>query len=168
MIAGVNLRTDGVSKMAVLGDEEIEILDIDSNMDIVEALNEDVSVIAVNAPLTADEGLSEGEEELIDEGYRFSPSTHNTDLKRRAMHLKQLFVEEGVESELIRFDPMITARELAIDGDQAVESYGVDSSDISGSDEFDAVIGAITARFYEKNQVKDLGIQVPEPLRQNT
>lgn len=163
MIAGLNLKTDGECKLAVLGDE-LEIIDVETNMDIVGALSEKAAIVAVNAPLETGEGLSEKEEELIDEGHIFSPSTQNKKLKRRALHLKQLFIENGVEAELIRFDPMITSKELAIDSDKALESYGISSTDISGADEFDAVLGAVTARFYEENQCDDLGVQIPKPL----
>lgn len=169
MIAGLNLKTDGDCQLAVFGDE-LEIFNLEKNMDIVEALPSEVSVMAVNAPLESGEGLSEKEEELVEEGHIFSPSTQNTDLERRAMHLKQLIFEQGVEVELVRFDPMITSKELAIDGDKALEGYGVPSGDISTADEFDAVLGAVTARFYEQDQCEDLGIQVPNPLneKQNT
>lgn len=167
MIAGLNLDTENESILAILG-ENLEILSLESNEEIVEALNEGVKVLAVNAPIEPVEGMTDKEEELVDEGYQFSPSTHNKDLNRRAVHLKQLLLEKGVEIELIRFDSMITSKELAIDGDQALESYGVDTSEIHGVDEFDAVLGAVTARFYQQDQCKDLGIQIPEAIKENT
>jgi len=167
MIAGLNLKTDGDCQLAVFGDE-LEIFDVETNMDIIEALPSEATVVAVNAPLDESKGLSEKEEDLVEEGHIFSPSTQNTELKRRALHLKQLFIENGVGAELVRFDPMITSKELAIEGDKALESYGVPSDGISSADEFDAVLGAVTARFYEENQCEDFGIQVPKPLNQNT
>jgi len=164
MIAGLYLKTDMESKLAVL-DKKLNITSLDTNQDIIDALPEEVDVLAVNAPLESGKGLSEKEEELIDEGYMFSPSTQNKRLNQRALHLKQLMVENGLHAELIRFDPMITSKELAIDGDKALESYGVSSEGISGADEFDAVLGAVTARFYQENQCEDFGVQVPEPLK---
>jgi len=164
MTVGINLKKDGETKVAILGDGT-KIISAESNKDIVDALDSNSNIIAINAPLIKSDGLSDKEEELIDEGYSFSPSTHNKVLHRRALHLKQLLFEEGVEAEVIRFDPMITSQELAIDGDQALNSYGVSSSDIDNADEFDAVLGAITARFYEQNQCQDYGVQVPTPLR---
>ena len=163
MIAGLNLTTEGESKLAILSDE-IEINSLETNQDIVEALEEDIDVLAVNAPLTQEKGLTEKEEELVDEGHMFSPSTQNKKLTRRALHLKQLMFENGLEVEIVRFDPMVTSKELAIDGDGALESYGIDSSNISSSKEFDAVLGAVTARFYQEGQCEDFGIQVPSPL----
>jgi len=77
----------------------------------------------------------------------------------------QLFENMGAERpEVIRFEPQITADELAIHDDSALGSYGVDSSKIESAEQFDAMLGAITARFYEQNQVKDLGVIIPEPL----
>jgi len=164
MIAGVNLKTEGESKLAVLG-KELIITSLDTNQEILEALPEEVEVLAVNAPLENGKGLSEKEEELIDEGHMFSPSTHNKRLNRRALHFKQLMSENRLATELIRFDPMITSKELAIDGDNALESHGVSSKKISNAEEFDAVLGAVTARFYQEGQCSDFGVQVPEPLK---
>ncbi|MFP4229696.1 MAG: hypothetical protein ACLFRK_00985 [Candidatus Nanohaloarchaea archaeon] len=165
MIAGLNLTT-GKSFLAKLGDG-LEIIEVETNEDIAEEL-EDVEVLAVNASFKPVEGLSDDEEDLVEEGYSFSPSTNETDLNRRAVHLKQLLFEKGLEVELIRFDEMITSRELAIGGDQALESYGIDTSEITCSEEFDAVLGAVTARFYQQDQCRDLGVQIPEALNQKT
>jgi len=167
MIAGINLETEGRSSIAVMG-EKLEIHSAKTNEEIIQALPEDVQIVAVNAPIEPVEGLSEKEEELIEEGFQFAPSTQNRDLNRRAVHLKQLMFEKGLDAEFIRFDEMISSEELAIDGDQALEGYGVDTSVIGDADEFDAVIGSVTARFYQQDQCRDLGVQVPEGIEQNT
>lgn len=167
MIAGLNLNTEGESQLALLG-EEVKLLKCDTNEDIVNNLPEEVSILAVNAPVEKVEGLTEKEEELMEEGYQFTPSTHNVELNRRSVHLQQMLFEKGREVEVIRFDSMITSKELAIDGDQALESYGIDTSNIDSSGAFDAVLGAITARFYQQDQCRDMGIQIPENINQNT
>lgn len=167
MIAGLNLNTEGESHLAIL-DEELELSSFETNEEIVDSLPEKVKILAVNAPIERVEGLTEKEEELMEEGYQFTPSTHNVDLNRRAVHLQQMLFEKGKEVEIIRFDPMITSKELAIDGDSALESYGIDTESIDSAGVFDAVLGAITARFYQQDQCKDLGIQIPENINQNT
>ena len=167
MIVGINLETERESSVAVLG-ENLDIYSVETNEDIVEALPEEVQIVAVNAPIEPVEGLTEQEEELIEEGFQFTPSTQNKDLNRRAVHLKQLMFEKGFEAELIRFDEMVSSRELAIDGDQALESYGIDTSSIENAGEFDAVVGAVTGRFYQEDQCRDLGVQVPEGIKENT
>jgi len=160
MIAGLNLSTEGESKLAILSDET-RIISMDTNEEIMEAIPEKVDILAVNAPLNPGEGLTEKEEELVDEGHQFSPSTQNKTLGRRAMHLKQLMAQNKPNIEFIRYDPMLTSKELAIDGDDALKSYGISIDSISSSSEFDAVLGAVTARFYQEGACEDLGVQVP-------
>jgi hypothetical protein len=104
------------------------------------------------------------EKELEDKGYSYVPPSMNENLNRRARHLKQLLKEKGKSFDIIRYDPMITSRELAIDGDQGLESLGIDPSEIDGSQDFDAVLGAVTSRFYDQDQFEDYGIVIPEPI----
>jgi len=79
--------------------------------------------------------------------------------------LKAVLNRDMMDSpDFIRFDPQITAKELSIDGDDALASYGVEPSDIDSARVFDAVLGAITARFYQQEQFQDLGIIVPQSL----
>ena len=160
-IAGLYL-TEEECKLAVL-DDGLEILTLETNEDILEHLNE-VNVLAVNAALKTGRELDEVEEELQEEGYIFSPGENDETLRRRAAHLNQLIKQKGLNTELIRYDPMITSKELAIDGDQALESMGVDPENIESSHEFDAALGAVTARFYQQDQFEDLGVIVPEAL----
>lgn len=167
MIAGLKLNVNEDSFLALL-DDNLEIIQVGTNEEIVDNLPEDVKILAVNAPLEKVKGLTDKEEELMEEGYQFTPSTHNVDLNRRAVHLQQMLFEKGREIEVIRFDPMITSKELAIEGDSALESYGIDTSEIKSAGAFDAVLGAITARFYQQEQCRDLGIQIPENINQNT
>ena len=61
---------------------------------------------------------------------------------------------------------MITGRELAIDSDEGLEGYGIDSSGIESAQEFDAVLGAVTARFYQQGQVREMAVSVPEPVKE--
>lgn len=161
MIAGLYLTEDQCT-LAVI-DEEIKIEEYETNEEIVMNL-EDIDVLAVNAPLTTGRELEQQEEELEEEGYIFSPGAHNETLRRRASHLKQLIEQKGVMTEMIRYDPMITSKELALDGDKALESMGFQTSEIKKSRDFDAVLGAVTARFYDQDQFEDLGVIVPEAL----
>ena len=160
-IAGLYL-TEEDCKLAVL-DDGLEILTLETNEEIIEHL-EQVKILAVNAALKTGRELDEVEEDLQEEGYIFSPGENDETLRRRAAHLNQLIKQRGLNTELIRYDPMITSKELAIDGDQALESMGINPSDIESSHEFDAALGAVTARFYEQYQFEDFGVVVPESL----
>ena len=160
-IAGLYL-TDGECKLAVLTDE-LKLHSLETNEEIIKHLS-DVTVLAVNAALKTGKELTDTEKDLQEEGYIFSPGENEETLRRRASHLKQLIKQKGLNLELVRFDPMITSRELALDGDKALESMGIDSSSIESSQGFDAALGAVTARFYQQDQFKDLGVIVPKPL----
>ncbi len=161
MIAGLYL-TEDKCKLAVI-DDGIKIEEYETNQEIVDNL-EDIDILAVNAPLTSGRELEKQEEKLQEEGYIFSPGSHDETLRRRAAHLKQLIEQKRVMTELIRYDPMITSRELALDGDKALESMGFETSNIEKSRDFDAVLGAVTARFYDQDQFEDFGVIVPEAL----
>jgi hypothetical protein len=74
-------------------------------------------------------------------------------------------MELGGESpDIIRFEPSITAEQLAIHDDAGFKSLGIDTSGIRSARQFDAALGAVTARFYSQNQYEDLGVIVPESL----
>ena len=161
MIAGLYL-TEEECTLAVI-DDGIKIEEYETNEEIVDNIQE-IEILAINAPLTSGRELEKKEEELEEEGYLFSPGAHDETLRRRAAHLKQLIQQTGLETELIRYEPMITSRELALDGDKALESMGFETSHIKKSRDFDAVLGAVTARFYDQDQFEDLGVIVPEAL----
>lgn len=169
MNAGLVLKdtTEEESKLVFLG-EEVDIYEVGTNDDIVELVAEkEPEVVAVDVGTEVGrEEFTEQEEELKEEGYRFTPTSHETKRAKRLEALKaQVFEEMGATGpEVIRFEPQITADELAAHDDDALRSYGIDPSAIEDAEQFDAMLGAITARFYEQNQVKDLGVIVPEPL----
>lgn len=168
MIAGLLLseKEQLDSEIAFLGDE-LEVFSLESNQELVEKLKEfEPDIVAVDsaAEVTREE-LSDQEEELKEEGYSFTPSRNESKKIRRLQSLKAVLNRDMAESpEFIRFDPHITADELAIDGDKALKSYGVDPSDINSARQFDAVLGSITARFYQQKQFQDLGVVVPQSL----
>jgi len=169
MIAGLilkdNLEED--SQIAFLGDK-IESFSVTENSELVELIEEyEPEVIAANVGLEQPaEELSKDEQDLKDEGHIFTPDSHREKTVKRLQTLKaQITHETGLQPNFIRFEPQISAKELAIDGDKALEGYGVDASDIGSVGEFDAVVGAVTARFYQENQYEDLGVVVPEPVR---
>lgn len=148
--------------------EEVQCCSAGTNDEIIELIREkqpEVIAVDVGVQVSKDE-FTEQEEELREEGYRFTPNSHETKKVRRLEALKaRLFEELGAEQpEVIRFDPQITADELAIHGEDALRSYGIDPSSIENAEQFDAMLGAVTARFYEQNQVRDLGVIIPEPL----
>ncbi len=172
MIAGLMLkeREEQETVLAFLG-EEVECLTVNTNREIVAAVKQrKPEVLASNAGVEEPrKGLTKQEEKLKEEGYSFTPASDDSKRVRRMEALKAyLFEEMGSDSpEIIRFNPFITAEELAIHSDDALESYGIDPSGIATAEEFDAVLGAVTARFYQQNSVEDLGVIVPDTLREN-
>jgi len=168
MIAGIVLSENEQldSTMALLGDE-LKVYSLETNQDIVEKIKElEPEIVAVNsAGKVTREELSEEEEDLKEEGYSFTPSRTESKKVKRLQALKAVITRTTLESpEFIRFDPHITAEELAIDGDKALDAYGLEPSDINSARQFDAVLGAITARFYQQDQYQDLGVVVPQSL----
>lgn len=158
-----------VESFVAFMDEGLECHAVNENSEIVELLEEnEPELIAANVGLEqSQEELTKQEKELKEQGYMFTPDSHREKLVKRLDALKaQLTHETGLQPEFIRFDPQISAEELAIDGDEALEGYGVDTSDIDSVGMFDAVIGCVTARFYQENQYEDLGVIVPEAMRE--
>lgn len=161
-------KVEEKSHLAFVGDG-VECFSVNDNSEIIELLEEyEPEVIAADVGLKqAGEELTKDEEKLQDEGHIFTPNSHQEKTVKRLDALKaQLTHDTGLQPEFIRFEPQISAQELAIDGDKALEGYGVDSSGIGSVGEFDAVLGAITARFYQENQYEDLGVIVPEGVRE--
>ena len=170
MIAGLILtdNTDLKSCLAFIGEDETESVEIATNEEIIEQLSEKKpEILAVNSGTDPSRGeLTEKESELKEEGHSFTPTSHDKMTSRRLEALQsQIFAEMGAEGpEVIRFDPGITSKELAIDSDEALESLGVKTGQITSARQFDAVLGAVTARFYQQNQYSDMGVIVPEPV----
>jgi len=171
MLCGVVLSEteDEDSSVAFLSDD-VESFTVSSNEEIVELVKDrKPSIIAVNTGLEERRRLSDEEEELQEEGFIFTPAKDDVKRVRRFQALKAHIAHELTGDEIpeyIRFDPVITGKELAADSDSALGGYGVDPSDIDSSNEFDAALGAVTARFFQENQVRDLSVSVPVPLRE--
>jgi hypothetical protein len=169
MIAGLILKNDVEEESFVaFMDEGLACFSVNENDEIIELFEEKKpDIVVANVGLEqGQEELTKQEQELQDEGYMFTPNSHKEKLVKRLDALKaQLTHETGLQPEFIRFGPQISAKELAIDGDEALESYGVDTSGIDSVGEFNAVLGCVTARFYQENQYKDFGVIVPEAVR---
>lgn len=153
------------STLVIAGPEDCKSWKLETNKDIVDILSdEEVEILA------ADVGMEQGreefnkkEEKLKEEGYSFIPSGHQVKRMKRleslAAHLDK---EMGIESpEIIRFNRFISADELAIHNDEGLESLGFDTSSLESSEEFDAMLGAVTARHYEQGDFRDMGIIIP-------
>jgi len=110
------------------------------------------------------EEFTKDEQELQDEGYIFTPNSHQERKVERLQSLEK-HVKHKLDyiPEFIRFEPQITSRELALDDEKALNSLGVDG-DIGSAKEFDAVLGAVTSRFYGQGQYEEYGVVVPESL----
>ena len=162
-------KEEDESSVAFLSDE-IESFTVNSNKEIIELVKDrEPSIIAINTGLEERRRLSDEEEELQEEGFIFTPAKDDVKRVRRFQSFKPHLAQEVSGDELpeyIRFDPIISGRELAIDSDSAFEGYGIDPSDIDSAAEFDAALGAVTARFFQENQVRDLSVSVPKPIRE--
>jgi predicted nuclease with RNAse H fold len=170
MIAGIVLTEKKGEKCQVaMLDEKLEVIELETNEEIVELVKErKPQVLAINAGQLEGSGLKKEEENLKEEGHAFMPSSHEKQKSRRMEALEnQLELELGPEKPaVIRFDPHITAKELALDGDDALEGLGIETGNIDSAKQFDAALGAVTARFYQQNQYEDLGVIVPETMRE--
>jgi len=169
MIAGIVLKDEPREDCGVAFlDEELETYSVESNEEIIELLDEHKpEVVAVNASdKTSIKEFSKKEEELREEGHIFTPLSHESELVKRFEALKAGCQQSlGPDMpEFIRFEPSITAEELAIHNDDGLSSFGLETGDIHSSEEFDAVLGAVTARFYQQHQFDNFGIIVPNNL----
>ncbi len=162
MIAGVKL-TEKNCYLAVLGDE-LQTYSFEDNVDLADSLA-DVDVIALDTAWDQSRQVQQDEEKLIEEGFSFIPAEMEPELVKRADHLVKLLKHKNLGSEFIRYDPAITSEALAIHSEEALESLGLDVSSISNTGEFDAVLGAVTARFYQEEQFEDIGIVIPKSLK---
>ncbi|MDY6777789.1 MAG: hypothetical protein SVU32_03925 [Candidatus Nanohaloarchaea archaeon] len=125
------------------------------------------AVIAFTAPLNEPgiEGFREDEEELVDEGYRFlPPDLRDRDEMERTQFMMNAIKRLGFMPEVIECRPKITADILDIEGDDDLEEFGVETGAIHNMTEFEAVLAAITAKFYENDQFRDKGVIVPEEV----
>ncbi|QKQ98176.1 hypothetical protein GKQ38_01415 [Candidatus Nanohaloarchaea archaeon] len=169
MIAGLILKdTPGRECGLAFLDEELETYSVESNEEIIELLDEkNPEVLAADvSDETSLKEFNKNEEELKEEGHIFTPVSHEGEKVKRFEALKAGCRQHLGQDcpEFIRFEPQITADELAIHSDDGLRSFGVETEDIHSADEFDAALGAITARFYQQGQFKDLGIVVPQNL----
>ncbi len=167
MIAGLILSNSEQeeSHISFLGDETASF-SIKKNSDLMEKIKEfNPEILAVDCGTEQmREELTPQEKDLKEEGYSFTPTSMEKKKSKRLQALKASLKREGVHPEFIRFEPYITAKELAIDTDQALNSMGVDPNSLENSHQFDAMLGAVTARFYQQDQFQDLGVIVPESL----
>ena len=168
MIAGLILTEDieKESSLALL-DEKIECFKLSTNKEIIEKISENKpEVLAVDVGTEqAQQEFTKKEEELREEGQIFTPNSHQKRKVERMQSLERHLKHElGGQIGIIRFEPQITARELAIDSENDLASIGIEG-EISGAEEFNAVLGAVTARFYTQGQFNDLGVIVPENLK---
>ena len=167
MIAGVILSDslEKDSKIAFLGDS-LEVYSVETNKEIVELFDEhQPEIVAFDVGMAQGaEEFTKDEQELQDEGYIFTPNSHQEKKVERLQSLEK-HVKHRLDyiPEFIRFEPQITSRELMIDDEMALNSFGIEG-DIGGAKEFDAVLGAVTARFYSQGQYDEFGVVVPEGL----
>lgn len=156
------------TKVSFLSEESLDVFSVDSNEEIVELLEEfEPSIVSVDVGTTqGPDTFTSDEEDLKEKGYNFTPNSFETKKVRRLEVLKEHALRQlGRKSaDFIRFDPVITAEELSLHSDSALESLGIETGSITDSREFDSVLGAVTARFYDEGQFEKNGIVIPESL----
>ena len=167
--SGIDLtEEDNTESTVAFLSDSLETHSLETNNELAEKVAEvQPDIVAVNTGLKERRGLSDEEEELQEEGHIFTPASQDTQRVRRFQDLKkriQAHVSADELPEFVRYDPAITAKELALESDSALESLGVEASEIDSSREFDAVLGAVTARFYDQGQASEMDIVVPEAL----
>ena len=168
---GIVLTEEDGNKSAIATlEDELSSEKVETNQELVEKLKEaSPDIVAVNTGLKEMRELSDKEEELQEEGHIFTPASQDTRRVRRFQDLKRRLEQSMASEELpefIRFDAVITGRELALEDDKGLESLGLETSDINSSKEFDAVLGAVTARFHDQGQTEDMGVVVPKALHE--
>ncbi|MFB6143881.1 MAG: hypothetical protein ABEJ98_01085 [Candidatus Nanohaloarchaea archaeon] len=165
MIAGLVLSDseEVESALAFFGEDSVETFSVLETEKIVDEICErEPDVLAVDTGAEVRKDLTENEEELKEEGFMFTPSSMEKKKVKRFQAIQRTVNHRtGTGVEFIRFDPHISSEELAADTEDALESYGVDTSTLDSSREFDALLGAVTARFYQQGDVRDFGIIVP-------
>jgi|GEM_PF-468552 hypothetical protein len=170
MLCGISFGESGEDAAVAFISDETESFSVESNKEILDLIKDrKPQIIAVDTGLKERGSLSEGEEKLQEEGFIFTPAEDDTRTVRRFLSLKGSISQTipGDEiPEYIRFNPVITGRELAIDSDEGLEGYGINSSNIESAQEFDAVLGAVTARFYQQGQIREMAVSVPEPVKE--
>jgi predicted nuclease with RNAse H fold len=170
MLCGISFGESGENAAVAFISEETESVSVESNKEILDLVKDKTpQIVAVDTGLEERRSLSESEEKLQEEGFIFTPAKDDVRTVRRFLSLKGS-VSQNIPGdeipEYIRFNPVITGRELAIDSDEGLEGYGIDSSGIESAQEFDAVLGAVTARFYQQGQVREMAVSVPEPVKE--
>jgi predicted nuclease with RNAse H fold len=164
MIAGVILSDslEEDSKVAFLGDE-LSVFSVETNEDIVDLFDEFKPEVVAFDVGTAQSGkeFTKAEKDMKEEGFIFTPNSFQKDKVERLQSLEK-FTKHRLSylPDFIRFEPQISAEELKITSESDLESFGI-SGDIGGAKEFDAVLGAVTARFYEQGDFEEMGVVIP-------
>lgn len=165
MIAGLVLSDseEVESGLAFFGEDGVETFSILDTAEIADKIVEkEPDVLAVDTGNQVIRELTENEEELKEEGYSFTPASMQKKKVKRFQAIQNTVNHRtGTAVEFIRFEPQITSEELAIDSEAALESYGVKTEELGSALEFDALLGAVTARFYQQGDFRDFGVVIP-------
>lgn len=171
MICGISFGESKENAAVAFISDKTDSFSVESNQEIADLIEEKTpDVVAVDTGLQERRSLSEGEQALQEEGFIFTPAKDDVRSVRRFASLKGSISQTVAGDDIpsyIRFDPVITGKELAIDSDENLEGYGVNASNIESAKEFDAVLGAVTARFHEQGQTDEMSVSVPKPVRQD-
>lgn len=153
--------------------DKVECFSEKDDKNILKLIKErDPDVVAFNTPLKAkktDKEFREGEEDLIEEGFSFLPrEMHDRNKLERTEFMKNTLKREVPQAEIIECRPMITAEVLGIEGDDELEDLGLETEDIHSTTEFEALLAAITAKYYANEMYRDKGFVLPKEEMEET
>lgn len=164
-VSGRKERPCGVAFLS----ERLETFSETDDGRVLELIEErEPKVVAFSTPLKRVKPgteFSEEEEELVKEGRRFLPrGMMNKDETERAIFLRDSVKRLTFIPQMIECRPEVTAQVLGIEGDEDLERLGVPAEEIHNTAEFDAVLAAVTAKFYANDRFEEKGFIVPKKL----
>ncbi len=167
---GIVLSGDAGTRCAVAFlSDELETFTEKDDQRLLELIEERKPVVvAFTVPMegsNVQEGFRDGEQDMVDDGHAFLPvEMRDNDEMERALFLKNSLQRSGFMHEVIECRPMISAEVLGVQGDDELEDLGVPTDDIHNMTEFEAVMAAVTAKFYANDRYEEKGFIVPKRL----
>jgi len=167
---GLVLSGDAETRCAVAFlSDELETFTEKDDQRLLELIEERTPmVVAFTVPpegSNVQEGFRENEKDMVEEGHRFlPPEMRDNDEMERALFLKNSLQRSGFMHEVIECRPTISAEVLDIQSDDELEDLGVPTEGIHNMTEFEAVLAAVTAKFYANDRYEEKGFIVPKRL----
>lgn len=158
--AGIKIpQSTGQLKAVIVSQESTDRIEAQNISSLSQAMSSSgVDIAAVNSALRARSNLTDIEEQATKSGHSLTPGYMNSKRTARARDLVRLLKPE---TDVIRYVPQASMDSLLAYEDDDLESLGVETGPLQDSGDFEAALGAVTARLYSQGQFKDQGIIVP-------